>query len=669
MKLRAVILTVFLFLIAISSAVIITFTYSRNISSIRKFSQGTINRVSALIVERIDCHLRDLQRMPEMAVGFFSRHSEISRGNEELIRYFLEGVKFHPNLYAFYVGDAKGRALVVFNLSITDKPFTLSDPSKLAPTGTMYAMMLVDPSVQPYATWTYFDKDLKVILEEKATTKIYDPRIRPWYIGAEKAGKLFWTDVFLYDPTGDHGIAVAMPVYDSDGVLTAVIAADLSFNLFSHFITEQAIGKEGKAFILDGKGTILLPISVENLQEERVEAAYRRFGKTKEADFTFSFEKEKYLVSVHPFAATFEKNWLIMIVDPLSDYFSEILETQRQVVLISLLILFLASLLIVYVSKRISDPISALSKEIDKITLLDLESERKVKSKISEISKMESSIAALKAAIRSFSRYVPKEVVKKLLLIEHEIIPGGEKEELTVLFTDITEFTPLAESLPIEMLNTLLTEYFDILSKIIMKHQGTIDKYIGDGIMAFWGAPQKIADHAAQSCFAALECQAALAALNQARKEKNEPEFLTRIGINTGPVIVGNFGTLERMNYTAIGDVVNTAARLQGIDKIYHTKILIGEEVVKQIDSLFLVRPIDDVEVKGKKKKIKIYELVNRKTQAKPEEIELCELFTRAFDAFHKGDLSTALQLFKTLQSKFPSDYPSQIYLQRLEQP
>lgn len=668
MKLRTVIVSVFLFLIAVSSAIIISFTYSKNYSSIKKFSQGTIDRVSALIIERIECLLGSMERMPKLAVGLYSRHPEITESNQELIKYFLESVKFHPNLYAFYVGDPKGNALIVFNLSIADKPYYFSDPNTPAPKGTHFAMVLVDRSSgSAKENWTYLDNDLNIILKEEIPFRGYDPRLRPWYTGAQKAGKLYWTDVFYYDPTGDPGIAVAKPVYNPKGELVAIIAADLSLTLFSHFLTDQPIGKEGKAYVLNSSGQILLPTTVEKSDEKTVEAAYREYKKVNNPDFLFHLHREKYLVSIHSFPITFGKDWLILIIDPLADFFSEILETQRQVVLISLLILTIAGILVVYFSHLISAPIVILSKEVDRITHLDLESEKRVKSKIEEISRMDASIAALRIAIRSFSRYVPKDVVKQLIQMGQEIVPGGEKEDITVLFTDITEFTPIVESLPMDTLTPLLTEYFDILSKIILKHLGTIDKYVGDGVMVFWGAPQKVSHHAEQACLAALECEEALETLNRSRKEKNLPQFHTRIGINTGQVIIGNIGTQERLNYTAIGDVVNTASRLQGINKIYHTQILIGEAVVKKIGDKFLLRPIDDVEVKGKKNKIKIYELIGLKNNASPEKIELCEQFAQAFEAFHRGDFSEAKRLFHALHERFPQDFPSRIYVERLD--
>ncbi|HSX26488.1 MAG TPA: adenylate/guanylate cyclase domain-containing protein [Chlamydiales bacterium] len=660
-KLRTEILVLFLFLLTVSSVVIISFVYTRNLQDIRRYSQETINRISALIIERMSCMLESMERLPQIGVGMFLRHPEVASENQPLISFFLDEVKYHPNLYAYYVGTPDGSALIVFNLSITDKPFYFG-PSQRTPKGTVYAMMLVERSQgKDKEVWTYLDTDLKTISAEEIPSRGYDPRARPWYVGAVKEKKLFWTDVFTYDPTGDPGIAVAKPIYDEAGQLKAVIAADLSLNIFSQFLNSQTIGKKGKAFVLSESGQILIPV---NEQNPIVSAAYAQFAKDQQNDFLLEIDGEKYLSSIHHFPASFAKNWLILIVDPLSDYFSEAFNTQRQMVLICLGILLVAAVLVIFFARHISRPIVILSREVNQITHLQLEKEVRVDSEIEEISLMDSSIAALRVAIRSFNKYVPREIVQELIEKKQEIVLGGEKKEIAILFADIVDFTPVADEYPIEMVTALLAEFFDVLSKVILKHGGTIDKYIGDCIMAFWGAPHTVENGERQACIAALECQEELAKLNQRRKERNRPEFHCRIGVNTGKAIVGNFGTQERMNYTAIGDSVNTAHRIEQINKTYHTAILIGEEVYLKIKDQFLVRPIDDVELKGKKNKLKVFELMALKEKATPQQRELASLFTEAFEAYHQGVNSQAQ--FQAILEKYPNDFPTQYYLNRL---
>ena len=285
---------------------------------------------------------------------------------------------------------------------------------------------------------------------------------------------------------------------------------------------------------------------------------------------------------------------------------------------------------------------------------------------------MDASIAALRNGLRSFARYVPRKIVEQLLEKEEEIKLGGEKKEITVLFSDIAGFTTISESHSVEDAMSFLSEYYDPLSKIIIEEQGIIDKYIGDGIMAFWGAPLEIQNPAAHACTAAIRCQSFLKEFNAKRKEKGLPELVTRIAINTGKAIVGNVGTSERMNYTAIGDVVNTAAHLQQVNKIYHTHTIITEETFIQVKDQFLVRPLDIFAPAGKKTKIKIYELVailngDAKTRPQSEQVELCNLFTQGFNAFHSGSYGEAKVIFQKIRDKFPSDYPTQFYLERFQ--
>ena len=201
------------------------------------------------------------------------------------------------------------------------------------------------------------------------------------------------------------------------------------------------------------------------------------------------------------------------------------------------------------------------------------------------------------------ARYVPKEIVRDLFQKNEEIALGGELKEVTIFFSDVQGFTSIAYTDSIQTIIPLLSEYFDAMTKIILGSHGTIDKFLGDGIMAFWGAPIHFPDHASRACTAALACQAMLLKLNKKRRESNQPEFKTRFGINTGRVIVGNIGTEDRMNYTVIGDAVNITSRLQEVDKIYHTSIIISEDAYKQLGEGFIARPLDFVAVKGKKEK------------------------------------------------------------------
>jgi adenylate cyclase len=335
-------------------------------------------------------------------------------------------------------------------------------------------------------------------------------------------------------------------------------------------------------------------------------------------------------------------------------------------------VILLTAILVIFLAYHISKPITQLSKEIDKIAQLDLDSEKRVSSPIYEISEFDQAIASMRTALRSFSHYVPSEIAKQLMHNKHEISLQGEKKRISVMFTDIANFTSIAEGLPIETVNKLLAAHFDALSKIILDCGGLIDKYIGDSVMSLWGASQETPDHAVRACRAALLCQVKLSELNEQQKKAGMPAFITRIGINAGLAIVGNFGTAQRMNYSAIGDAVNAASRLQTINKIYGTKIIIGEEVAKDIGNQFLIRPLEWVEVRGKKQKIKIFELGaqygDMQSIAPTQELsELFSMFTKAYDLLDQGNIEEAKKQFLAIEKIFPEDPPTKLYLDRLK--
>ena len=280
----------------------------------------------------------------------------------------------------------------------------------------------------------------------------------------------------------------------------------------------------------------------------------------------------------------------------------------------------------------------------------------------------------MRSAIKSFSKYVPKEIVRQLIGKGQEITLTGEKKNITILFCDIVGFTPITEQIPVDLLMPLLAQYFDGMSRIILENEGTIDKYIGDSIMAFWGAPKDLDQPWTHACNAALSCQNFLKPLNAERIAKGDSPFITKFGIDTGMVIVGNIGTSQRMNYTAIGDPVNTAARLQTVNAIYHTTIIISENVYHHIKEDFLTRPLDLVSVKGKLSKVKIYELMAKNISdidIVPTELQkaLSKDFTAAYNEYEKGNMDKALSLFQELLKKFPEDEPTKIHIQKILEP
>ncbi|MCM8540544.1 MAG: hypothetical protein NE328_09735 [Lentisphaeraceae bacterium] len=282
-------------------------------------------------------------------------------------------------------------------------------------------------------------------------------------------------------------------------------------------------------------------------------------------------------------------------------------------VLTGLIVCLVIGFLSLLISRRICKPLLLLEQDMGKVQKLELTGNIHVHSRIKEIISMESALNNMKNGLRSFRKFVPADLVNELISLQKEASLSAEKRELSIFFCDIADFTTISESLPPEELSRRLGIYFDGMTKIILRHKGTVDKYIGDCIMAFWGAPHLCDDHAERACLAAIECRDFVDGLTKEWEAKGETGFYTRFGINTGEAVVGNFGYEERLNYTVMGDSVNLASRLEGLNKSYNTKIMISESTYQQAKEKIAVKKLGSATVKGKTIDVEIYEVVGKK--------------------------------------------------------
>lgn len=241
---------------------------------------------------------------------------------------------------------------------------------------------------------------------------------------------------------------------------------------------------------------------------------------------------------------------------------------------------------------------------------------------------------------RAFSQYLSPDVVKEIADDPEKLKLGGTAKEITIFFTDIADFTTISEKTNPETLVEKLNDYFSVATELIHRYGGTLDKYIGDAIMAFWGAPIDLKDHANQAILAAMEIKQAL---------QNKSEFVTRFGIHTSKAIVGNIGSNIRFNYTAIGDAVNLASRLEGLNKKYGTNILISEMTYNQTKDQIAARRVGKVRVKGRKEPVNIFEPICRSENLSNISAELIKTFESGLALFEKGEFKAADSIFTKL--------------------
>ena len=266
---------------------------------------------------------------------------------------------------------------------------------------------------------------------------------------------------------------------------------------------------------------------------------------------------------------------------------------------------------------------------------------------------------------RTFSQYLSPGVIALIEKDPNEYIrPGGEVKDLTVMFSDIRDFTALSEGLSPDDLVNLLNQYLSAMTDILFRNLGTLDKYIGDAIMAFWGSPFPQPDHAARACTCALEMIASLAKLNQKWVEQGGRPIAIGIGLNTGPVNVGNMGSDKRLAWTVMGDNVNLASRLEGMTKQYRSRIIISESTYDQVADQFVAREVDRIRVKGKKLPVVIYELLAKISEADAY-APLLTKYNAALDVYRSQNWPEATGMFGELLAAYPDDGPTQVLLQR----
>jgi adenylate cyclase len=259
----------------------------------------------------------------------------------------------------------------------------------------------------------------------------------------------------------------------------------------------------------------------------------------------------------------------------------------------------------------------------------------------------------------AFNRYVSPAVVESIVNKPGSLELGGKEIQATIFFSDLANFTSFSERLRPEDLVKLLIEYFTPMTNIILDHRGGLDKFIGDAVMAFWGAPLPLENHAQYACEAALKMKETIADLREGWLQRRLPLLHARMGIHSGPVVAGNVGSMERFNYTVLGDTVNLASRLEGANKFYGTTILISEDTVQLAGPEFLTRELDLIRVKGRQAPVKIYELIGKRGE---KELPFLDVFAQGLAAYRKRLWDLAEQHFGSIAEQDP---PSRTYLER----
>ena len=265
----------------------------------------------------------------------------------------------------------------------------------------------------------------------------------------------------------------------------------------------------------------------------------------------------------------------------------------------------------------------------------------------------------------AFQHYVAAEVVEDLVAGRANLKLGGERKVISAFFSDVQGFSSISEKLKPDELVELLNDYLTDMTDIVMSHKGAVDKFEGDAVIAMYGAPVYYEDHALRACLSCLDQQARIREKAPLWKEKYGCDFFVRMGVNTGPMVVGNMGSRNRFDYTMMGDAVNLAARLEGVNKYYHTGIMISEFTRKAAGDTVVAREVDKLRVVGKKEAVTVFELIGRAGQIDAQTEEKLELFRQALELYQQKNWKDAKDAFAGILKKCKTDGPSAMYRDR----
>ncbi len=514
-----------------------------------------------------------------------------------------------------------------------------------------------------------------------------DIRTLPGYQAAKVTGTLAVTEPSINPDTGFPIISLRVPFFKGVDFLGCA-SANITVDVLSRFLDKHRTSARSITLVADrNNGKIIAfpdkqkGVRIENgvlkittladIDDPDVRGAHRQHARAGSDSFVFQSPTngEDLMAAFANFPGGFGQSWQVITLTPIDDFVGTLKATNRLMMIV--IILTMIELFFIYfASSRLSRPVENVSRELQAIESLDFDAPAHPPSNIQEIAKLESAASLLRTSLKSFSSFVPLDVVRQLIKSGIPLTLGVEPRFLTVFFSDLENFSSHSETLAPDDLLSQISTYLEQVSGAISEEGGTVDKFIGDGVMAFWNAPIRRSDHVLRACAAALRAARRMERVNDAWEAEGRPRIRIRIGLNCANVLVGNVGSSTRLSYTALGDGVNVAARLEGINKLFGTTICISDSIYDQVQTDILARPLKRVQVKGRKTEFMIYELFALRTSDDPElrirdrDEQLSAMTYHASQPIEAGDFAAAECAYRAILKGFPGDTVAKFMLE-----
>jgi adenylate cyclase len=582
-------------------------------------SANTLSRLESDVTE-LSSLLRILSTNPSLTDT--DDRSEV----DGIIMLFKAALRELPQADSLHIGYDNGCWLQVRRLDVLDA----GERRKLnAPDGALYNVNLVRPAggdalpMRRIFQGEHGDELMQFDLPDYG----YDVRKRDWYQNTLRADQPIVSSPYRSFSIGTPMMTLAAPLR---GRVRGVIAADLKLDNFGELVNAQRPGTHGTAIVFDSFGILLahpdlgrlvndasadpshaqLP-EIGEMRSGLVGAVMRNWDGGDRYDGRISDEDERdYLFRVRKFSQRDGYSGYSLLIAAEDDFAPEVRKLQIKGIVIALLAGGCFIPVAWIFSGRMSASLKRLIAQTSRLHVLAAPDDMPVTSHIAEIHELGRTMAIAQHTVWSFAHFVAADIVKGIIDGSISTELGGVRQEVTILFTDVRNFTGIAETADPNLLMRQTSRHLTALTEAFLAQGGTVDKFIGDSVMVFWNAPRPQRDHVERACRAALSAKAASDALNAQFEAEGLQPFAVRLGVHVGDAVVGNIGSLERMEYTVLGNTVNLAARLEGLNKEYGTTILVSEAVRSRVENLFRFKSIGSVPVRGMTTEIRAHELV-----------------------------------------------------------
>jgi adenylate cyclase len=680
-KVKYVIIFINVISLVFSAGIILSSMWISSEKNARDLSEALINEIQGALSIRLVNYFDPVAEMNNrtsyLLSTMFPNPIESPEGEDALFGYYGEILRTNQRVKMAYYADTHGNLMMLNRME--DGSFSKRTVRNNGETIT---------TTWNHANVVYYGNYNDSVLD---VSEGYDPRKRGWYLTAQEQRKPAWTPVYIFATDHLPGFTSVVPLYDNKGILSGVSAMDITVDEISRFLATMHPTPGTKIALIDNTHNLvafqtrteadLNKLFVEVVDEKGVSAFdVRKIDMFPEDDVrsilgetlkrgggscTVKYNGERFRSVLVPTPIGHGLELLIGIIIPENDIIGNMKKSLFYVTLFSMAILVIIIISASLFSNSIARPMQRLAEEMAKVRNFQLDSVVAIPTALIEITNIHEAFEGMRTGLRNFKRYVPAALVAQLINEEIDAKIGGEKRELSIFFSDIANFTSIAEKTSPEELMRQLRVYFKNVSKAILDNKGTIDKYIGDSIMAFWGAPVPSKNHAEMACRSAVRIQAILQSISRKWLNVGKEPFYTRIGIHTGEVIVGNVGYEERLSYTVLGDSVNLASRLEGVNKMYDTRIIVSQDTWNQCGGLFEFRRLDKISVKGRHEGIMIYELYSEKGEIEKSQRKLFAYYEKGLEYYFNRNFSEALKYFDAVLKYQATDGPSRVMRER----